>query len=178
MTSNLIKLMKRTKQQELKIIFYFDEFHKIKMELQSAEEICNYLSDKMINAKIQMKTYLYNDWMTKLDVKIVGNDEELKKIIGDIFIKNQHKPLKFFSNIAQKFIESLPEELILGKCDMFKTYLLEVQNKLYEEVCSNDQITTISDDTVEKSLQDLIEILSDSSDEDINCPGANSTGKD
>lgn len=146
---------------------YFDELNGANMELHAHQEICSYLTSKIDNIEHIIKKNIYKYWMDEISPdKCTGryispssdHDEEFNTIIADIFTKNKDKPFTFFENIINEFLNSSScKEVVIGKRDMFKTYLIILQNKLYESAGNRNTV-----DNLQQSLQSLMNEIDDS----------------
>ena len=170
----------------------FDLYNKTNMELRVCEEIHDQLIYEKETVEMLIKNNLYENWMKKIGVIIadkdgstsfirvyddtvrIDEDKDLKLVISNIFTNNQNKPPKFFNNIINTFCEDTSyKETILGRRDMFKLYLVELQRKSYEQDWITDEIKCanmpliqkVSDEIVERSLEDLIGELDDDADD-------------
>lgn len=157
----------------------FDSYNKINMELHIYQEIHDQLVHEKNTIETVIQTNLYDNWMKKIKIGVIhtdkrnpferacdslytDDDKDLKLIIINIFMNNQNKPLQFFDDIIDDFCKgSLCKDTVLGRRDIFKTYLMKLQHKSYERDWISNSSEPVSDEIVERSLKDLINELDD-----------------
>ena len=106
----------------------------LRFDREILHEQCKLIDIEIHKVEINTASYLYLNWMKRINIVVDPDDSDdaIKLLVMDLFSKNKDKTLEFYDDIMNKFLNSSEFDSTIGKYELFRAFLFNLQNEMYE----------------------------------------------